>query len=153
MRVFPGAWRARFVVAVGSGMWCLAAATQAEASQHSMKTPRGYTHAEAPAELLRYLSLKLKTGWRFDRSRGQFVSAGGQRLSVRDQLPKGSDIVPTVPALAEADPAKLSDAERDLSRFFQLILPKDATPEHYLRVVKRWDAVEEATLPPQVSLP
>ena len=118
-----------------------------------MKTPRGYTHAEAPAELLRYLSLKLKTGWRFDRSRGQFVSAGGQLLSVRDQLPKGSNIVPTVPALAEADPAKLSDAERDLARYFQLILPKDATPEHCLGIVKRWDAVEEVTVPPQVSLP
>lgn len=118
-----------------------------------MKTPRGYTHAEAPAELLRYLSLRLKTGWRFDRGSGQFVSATGQRLSVRDLLPKGSEIVPHVPALAEADPAKLTEAERELARYFQLILPKGATPEHHLQVVKRWDAVEEATLPPQVSLP
>ncbi|PYI86181.1 MAG: hypothetical protein DMF09_02540, partial [Verrucomicrobia bacterium] len=97
----------------------------------------GYTHAEAPVELLRFLSLKLKTGWRFDRSRRQFVSTGGQRLSILDQLPEGSDIVATVPALAKADPTKLSDAERDLARYFQLILPKGATPEDNLRVVKR----------------
>ena len=153
MRVFIGSWRARCIVAVSVGMWCVAAAIQAEASQHSMKTPPGYTHGETPAELLRYLSLKLKTGWRFDRSRGQFVSAGGERLSVREQLPKGSEIVPTVPALAETDPVKLSDAERELARYFQLILPKGAAPEQYLRVVKRWDAVEDATLPPQASLP
>jgi hypothetical protein len=112
---------------------------------HRMKDPRGYTHATAPAELLRSLSLKLKSGWRFDRSGKQFVSADGQRLSVLDQLPKGSDIVPTVPALAKANPAKLSDAERELARYFQLILPKGATPEHNLQVVKHWDAVEEVT--------
>jgi len=131
-------------------MWYLAGATQDEAVRY-MKA--GYTHAEAPVELLRFLSLKLKTGWRFDPSRKQFVSTGGQRLSILDQLPEGSDIVPSVPALAKADPAKLSDAERDLARYFQLILPKGATPKDNLRVVKRCDAVEEVTLPPKVSLP
>jgi hypothetical protein len=118
-----------------------------------MKAPRGHTHAEAPAELLRSLSLKLKTGWRFDPGLGQFVSASGKRLSILDQLPEGSEIVPTAPALAKANPAKLSKAERDLARCFQLILPKGATPKQNLRVVKRWDAVEEVILPPQVSLP
>ena len=119
-----------------------------------MKNPRGRLPAPAvPAEFLRYLSLKLKTGWRFDPDRGEFVSAAGPRFSVRNELPKGSSIVPVVPALAKADPGKLSDAELDLAHFFQLILPKGATPKHYLPVVKRWEAVEEATLPPQVSLP
>src|SRR5258706_2939050 len=126
---------------------------QAETLLHSMKAPRGYTRAKAPAELLRCLSLKLKIDWRFERKRGQFVSASGQRLSVLDQLPEGSEIVPTVPALANAAPAKLSDAERDLARYSQLILPKGASPKRYLRIVKGWDAVEEASLPPQVSLP
>jgi hypothetical protein len=132
-------------------MWYLTAATQDEAVLSYMKA--GYTHAEAPVDLLRFLSLKLKTGWRFDRSRRQFVSTGGQRLSILDQLPEGSDLVPTVPTLAKADPTKLSDTERDLARYFQLILPKGATPEDNLRVVKRCDAVEEVTLPPKVSLP
>ena len=113
----------------------------------------GYTHAEAPADLLRFLSLKLKTGWRFDPRHRQFVSTKGQRLSILDQLPEGSAIVPTVPALAKADPAKLSDAECDLARYFQLILPKGAAPEANLRVVKCCDAVEEVSLPPKVSLP
>ena len=118
-----------------------------------MKAPRGYTHGEAPAGLPRALSLKLKSGWRFNPSGGQFVSTSGERLSVLDQLPKGSEIVPTVPALAKADPAKLSEAERDLARYVQLILPKGATPQQHLEVIKRWDAVEAVTLPPEISLP
>ena len=153
MRVLDGAWRARRFVAATSAALVLATAALAEESLPSMKAQRGHTHGEAPPELLRYLSLKLKPGWRFDRDAREFVSPGGHRLAVRAQLPEGSKIVPTVPALAEADPAKLSDAERDLARYYQLILPKGAAPEEYLRVVNRWDAVEEAALPPQVSLP
>jgi hypothetical protein len=153
MRGLDGVWRARFFVAASSGILVFATATLAEESLQSMKAQRGHTHGEAPPELLRYLSLKLKPGWRFDRGTGEFVSAEGHRVPVRDQLPKGSKIVPAVPALAEASPAKLSDAERDLARYFQLILPRGAAPEEYLRVVNCWDAVEEATLPPQVSLP
>jgi hypothetical protein len=118
-----------------------------------MKAPRGHTQGEAPAGLLRALSLKLKPGWRFDPGSRQFVSASGERFSVLDQLPKGSEIVPTVPALAKADPAKLSAAERDLARYVQLILPKGAAPKQNLRVIKRWDPVEAVTLPPEVSLP
>jgi hypothetical protein len=118
-----------------------------------MKAPRGYTHGEAPAELLRALSLKLKPGWRFDSAAGQFVSASGERLSILDQLPKGSEIVPTAPALATAEPAKLSAAERQMARYVQLILPKGAAAKELLPIVERWDAVEEVTLPPDISLP
>jgi hypothetical protein len=144
----------RCVVAVGIGTRLLATATGDDgALERTMKAQRGYTHGEAPAETLRYVSIKLKPGWGFDPSRGQFVAAGGRRLSVRDQLPKDSEIVPTVPALAKVDPAKLSDAERDLARHYRLILPKGEAPARYLPVVKRWEPVEEATLPPQVSLP
>ena len=118
-----------------------------------MTQQKGYSHGEAAPELLRYISIKLKPGWRFDRRHGQFVAADGQRFAVRDQIPPGSAIVPTVAALAEADLEHLSVAERDLARYFQLILPKGMKLEKMLRAVKRWDAVEEATLPPQVSLP
>ena len=118
-----------------------------------MSQQKGYSHGEAAPELLHYISIKLKPGWRFDRRHAQFVAADGQRLAVRDQLPPGSRIVPTVAALAEADPEQLSVAERDLARHFQLIPLKGTKLEKMLRAVKRWDAVEEATLPPQVSLP
>jgi hypothetical protein len=152
--MFIVAWRVRLIVALSSGICFLATITQAQDSlQIIMKAQRGHTHGDAPSELLRYVSLKLKPGWRFDRGRAQFFSASGQRFSVRDQLPEGSEIVPTAPALADADPQTLSDAERELARYVQLILPKGATPEHYLPIAKRWDAVEEATLPPRISLP
>src|ERR1051325_738418 len=104
-----------------------------------MKAPRGYTHGEAPAELPRALSLKLKPGWRFDPADGQFVSANGERLPVLDQLPKGSEIVPTAPALTKAGPATLSAAERHLARYVQLILPKGMSAQENLPIVKRWD--------------
>jgi hypothetical protein len=118
-----------------------------------MKAPQGYTHGEAPAELRRALSLKLKPGWRFDPAAGQFVSASGERLSVLDQLPGGSEIVPTAPALAKADPATLSAAERHLARYVQLTLPKGVAAKEKLPIVKRWEAVEDVTLPPEISLP
>lgn len=146
--------RVRFIVALSSGICSLATVTYAQDPlQIIMTAQRGYTHGDAPSGLARHVSLKLKPGWRFDRGRAQFFSASGQRFSVRDQLPEGSEIVPTAPALADTDPQMLSDAERDLARYVQLILPKGATPEHYLAIAKRWDAVEEATLPPRISLP
>jgi hypothetical protein len=43
--------------------------------------------------------------------------------------------------------------ERELARHVQLILPAGADVAKLLVVVKRWPAVEDARLPPQVSLP
>lgn len=118
-----------------------------------MNPRRGYTHGEAPPALLRCLSLKLKTGWRFDENACAFVSAGGERVALAAQLPAGSRIVPTAPAVAKVKPAQRSAAEQELARHLQLLLPPGADPDACLRLVSAWDAVETATRPPQVSLP
>jgi hypothetical protein len=61
--------------------------------------------------------------------------------------------VPTVPALASADPKPLSAPERELARHAQLILPMGSDAAKLLPVVRRWAAVEDVQLPPRVSLP
>jgi hypothetical protein len=68
-------------------------------------------------------------------------------------LPKRSRIVAKVPNLASADEASLSPAERDLRRYFQVILPPGEPSEQYVDAVRAWPAVEQAELAPEVSLP
>lgn len=95
----------------------------------------------------------LKTGWDFDASRRAFRSRGGKSFSPYRDLPKGSRIVYKVPHLAKADVGELSEPEQELRRFLQVILPADAAPKDYLKVVRSWPAIADASLGPQVSLP
>jgi hypothetical protein len=69
------------------------------------------------------------------------------------ELPRGSRVVAMVPELAEADPAKLSPDERNLARYVHVVLPSRRKPAAYLERVRAWPGVEEARLPPEVSLP
>src|ERR1043165_632313 len=71
------------------------------------------------------IDLKLKTDWRFDVGRRLFVSDTGARFAPRGDLPKNSKIVYKVPGLINVDEARLSEAERDLRRYMQVILPAD----------------------------
>jgi hypothetical protein len=107
----------------------------------------------ANSRIRRTVDLKLKPGWRFDPNRRVFVSEGGERVIPGANLPKRSRIVAKVPNLASADEASLSPAERDLRRYFQVILPPGEPPEHYVDAVRAWPAVEQADLAPEVTLP
>jgi len=99
------------------------------------------------------IDIKLKPGWRVDPGKRAFVSASGERCPPSPRLPKGSRILPKVPALADIPPAKLSAPERDLLRYAQVVFPEGEKPEDHLAVVRAWACVAEATLPPEVSLP
>ena len=110
----------------------------------------GYSQGEASVRPS--LSLRLRPGWRL-AAPGEFADAGGAKLYVAAELPRGAELVPTVPALAAADPARLSAPERELARHIQLILPRGADAAKLLPVVKRWACVEDAQLPPRISLP
>jgi hypothetical protein len=114
---------------------------------------RGYTHGEAPPASTRSLALTLKPGWWFDAAAGEFVSARGARTRIADELPAGSRLVATAPAVAKLSPLQRSAPERELARHVRLLLPADADDEACLRLVQRWEAVERAARPPQVSLP
>jgi hypothetical protein len=113
-------------------------------------TSAGYSQGEA--KVRPSLSIRLKPGWRI-AGPGEFADAGGARLYVAADLPARAELVPTVPALAAADPKRLSAPERELARHVQLILPAGADAAKLLPVVRRWAAVDDARLPPQVSLP
>lgn len=110
----------------------------------------GYSQGEAPVRPS--LSIRLRPGWRLDAP-DAFADAAGARLDVAADLPPGAALVPTVPALARADPKRLSPPERELARHAQLILPTGSDAAKLLPVVRRWVAVEDAQLPPRVSLP
>ena len=99
------------------------------------------------------IDFTLKSGWRFDLKRRIFESDTGETFSARGELPEGSKIVYKVPNLARADASRLNDAERDLRRYMQVVLPRGASPAKYLKVVRAWPPVEEAHTGPEVSLP
>lgn len=101
----------------------------------------------------RPIDLKLKSGWRFDKSRRAFESDSGEKFTPRGELPKNSRIVYKVPALAGADEKTLSKPERDLRRYMQVILPEGESASDYVDVVRAWPSVAEAHAAPEVSLP
>jgi hypothetical protein len=114
---------------------------------------RGFTHGEAPPASTRSLALTLKPGWWYDADAGAFVSARGERLPMADRLPAGSRLTVSAPAIAKLPPARRSAPERELARHVRLLLPAAADPEACLRMAQGWEAVDQATWPPQVSLP
>jgi hypothetical protein len=100
-----------------------------------------------------HIVVKLKPGWAFDPSRRAFVSQDGELVRPERDLPKGSRIVPMVPDLTRDPRAAVSPAEKELSRYFQVILPKGADASAALAAASRWPSIAEASLPPKVSLP
>jgi hypothetical protein len=99
------------------------------------------------------VEIKLKPQYRYDAGKRVFVSEKGERFRPDGALPKGTRIVYKVPALAEADPRKLSASERDLQRYMQVILPQGEAAADYLEIVRAWPSVEDAWVAPEVSLP
>ncbi|MEA3208181.1 MAG: hypothetical protein QOE70_1238 [Chthoniobacter sp.] len=111
----------------------------------------------AGAKLRTPVEIKLKPGWRFDAARRVFISDEGERFTPRGELPKNTRIVHKTPGLVAAARAgkakKLSAAEANLLRYLQIILPADRSPAESLEAVRQWPCVEEAALPPEISLP
>jgi hypothetical protein len=106
-----------------------------------------------PKELVgKSIDCKLKPGWRYDEERGVFVGPKGEAL-VPASLPKGARIVYKVPSLSHSSSRSLSPAERDLSRYLQVILPTARGVEKLAPLVQSWPAIEEAHVTPEISLP
>ena len=47
----------------------------------------------------------------------------------------------------------LSQAEKELRRYMQVILPQGVSPQDFVEIVRAWPSVEEASVGPDVSLP
>ena len=99
------------------------------------------------------IDFTLKSGWAFDTKRRLFIAERGETFSPFSDLPKGTRIVYKVPQLARADRKKLSAAERDLTRYMQVILPAGAKASKYRAAVQSWPSVDAAQEGPVVSLP
>jgi len=100
-----------------------------------------------------YVVVRLKRGWRYSESRRVCVSSEGQETSLCEGLPRGSRIVPVVPHAARADPKSLSKHEQNLARYMHVILRKGSVPSQYLGALRERPCVEDAQLPPEISLP
>ena len=107
----------------------------------------------APPSVKIPIELKLRPGWRFEPRRRLFESESGETFAPYGDLPKGTKIVYKVPRLAHADAAGLSDAERDLRRYLQVILPAGQSLQDHLAAIHRWPCVAEVHRGPVVSLP
>ena len=112
-----------------------------------------FPEVPAPASVKVTIDLKLKPDWRFDQRRRRFQNDSGETFSPSRDLPKGAKTVHKVPRLAGADIATLSDTEKDLRRYLQVILPAGESPEKYLAAVRGWPCTAEAHTGPQASLP
>jgi hypothetical protein len=99
------------------------------------------------------VEVKLKPRYRYDPSKRVIESDSGKQFKPSGELPKNTRIVYKVPALAAADPARLSKHEKDLRRYLQVILPEGESPEKYVETIRAWPSVEDAWVAPQVSLP
>jgi len=99
------------------------------------------------------VEIKLKPQYRYNVGKRVFESDKGERFRPDGALPKGTRIVYKVPALAEAEPRKLTAAERDLQRYMQVILPEGVAAADYLETIRAWPCVEDAWVAPEVSLP
>ena len=106
-----------------------------------------------PGSLRPQLDVKMGPDWRYLETKRIFVSAGGEEFSPGPSLPKGAEIIHMVPALALADPGTLSEDERNLARFIQVVFPSKAAREKHTGQVENWPCAEEVRWPPEVSLP
>lgn len=105
------------------------------------------------SKLLSPVEVKLKPGWRFDAKSRRFVSDAGEQFKPGSELPKAAKIVYKVASLAQADSESLSEAERELQLYLQVILPANESSAEYLDAIRRWPCVAEAHPPPEISLP
>jgi hypothetical protein len=106
-----------------------------------------------PRELVgKSIDCKLRPGWSFDEKREVFLGPKGE-VEKPSALPKGTRIVYKVPSLAKRAARSLSEAERDLARYMQVILPSTAGQDQLLSAMQSWPAIEGADPTPQMSLP
>jgi hypothetical protein len=108
---------------------------------------------KSPAMRHAHLDVKMAPGWRYESTRRCFVAADGREFSPVADLPKSVRIVHMVPALAAADPQTLTEDERNLARYVQVVFATKASRKKYWARVEAWPCAEEVRLPPEVSLP
>jgi hypothetical protein len=106
-----------------------------------------------PPGLRPHIVARLRPGWRYDARRRGMISPAGETLTLPGELPRGSRVQYMVPELAEKPPEELTEDERTLGRYVHVILPAGTDPASHVATVAAWPCIEEAHLPPDISLP
>jgi hypothetical protein len=94
------------------------------------------------------VELKLKRNYKYDSRKRVFVSGSGTSFDPHRDLPKDTRIVYKVPALAAADESGLSQPEKELRRYMQVILPR----AYRRKILSKWSADGRAWKRPQSAL-
>ncbi|HEY7423802.1 MAG TPA: hypothetical protein VH682_06105 [Gemmataceae bacterium] len=108
---------------------------------------------DLPPGVSSHVDVRLKPGWRFDHRRRALVSETGRSLSLRGLLSPGARIIPMAPSLADANRESLSEDERLLARYLQVVLPSGADPTDLAADLRSLEGVELVSTPPRIGLP
>jgi len=112
-----------------------------------------YPAVPPPKNLVgRSVDFKLKPGWRYNEEKRVFVDDKGVEFAP-PRVPKKARVAYKVPSLRRSAQKGLSNAERDLQRYMQVILSSTRSTTETLKAVQSWPWVEEAHLTPNISLP
>ena len=109
---------------------------------------------DPPAGMRPTIHALLKPRWNFHSNSRKFATVtGGQEFAPEHHLPPDTQIDHLVPRLQKGARELLSAEERKLSRWVQIILPRDASAEEYLAKLQTWPFIAEAHIVPPPSLP
>ena len=109
--------------------------------------------ADLPPGISEHLDVQLEPGWHFDRRKRTLVSDAGKSIKLRALLPSDVKIVPMAPSLADVDPMALSEEERLLARYLQVVLPSGADLVVLADALRELDGVAGVSAPPRIGLP
>lgn len=107
--------------------------------------PKGKTVKSRP-----HLILKVGDGWQWDESAVAFVSEDDESVSLKKELPKKATIVPRVPS---AKRTARSKDERDLSRYYNVLLTREDDMKKLAKALEKLDCTENVELPVDPSVP
>ena len=105
--------------------------------------------SQKPVKSRPHLILKVRDGWRFDESAVAFVS-DNEQIALQKTLPKKSSVEPRVPT---AKPTAKNKSERELSRYFNVLLSTKDDLKKLAGELEKLKCTEKVDFPVEVSLP
>ena len=100
-----------------------------------------------------HLILRVRDGWRLNHDGSTFVAADGQQIDTAEVLPCTVTVEPRFPQLHSADQRSLTKDERDLTRYFNVLLPATAPLAEIQAALRVLPFCEQVDMPPEISLP
>ena len=99
------------------------------------------------------IAARLAPGWQFVSASKGFEHARTNESFEIQGLPPSTRVELRYPDLAGIPQSRLSDDEKELSRYVQFVFHPRARVDEHLKRVKKWAAIESAHIVPMPSLP